>query len=392
MVVGGGKVEIDQYLKEYSELYKINVLNCNNLNRKIYFYSDESGNSRNFNINKERYNESVQTQFTLGGLATKEKVNEDDVRALFDSLDLQSNVKEVKFKHVSNSKKKSNGNFLEEINNPKLLIVMEWLLKKENWFLQYDNLNLFYYAVVDIVDSLCVSQENTDCYEEYTIVLKNYIYKNLIQESEYWCKIFYQHGYPDLKKDDILDFCEKLETFLENRDTEDKMDRFAQKELKKLFELAKEKQSLPFIQENKKHILINSFKDIFLNKIILFDNSKIILDCEDQIKKEFTELGIDMSYLSQRYMFVNSKEYLIIQLCDIVVGFVNRLYFYLASKSIEQLRIEISSMSFEENNFNVLCCFFELIDKSDKEEPAFISSSSVLSEYEKFNYLYNFFC
>lgn len=76
------------------------------------FYYDETNNIRKFYVREIDFNSSFNSNFVLGGLVYEG--NQPDIKPLFDKLNLQKNITEVKLKHIAK------GEFLDCLKSEKL--------------------------------------------------------------------------------------------------------------------------------------------------------------------------------------------------------------------------------------------------------------------------------
>ncbi|HGB4396123.1 TPA: hypothetical protein ACIVIH_004566, partial [Salmonella enterica subsp. enterica serovar Java] len=85
--------------------------------------------------------------FVLAGIVTnqtKHNISAQEVRTL---LNIQSNVKEIKLKHVGT------GSFPELMNNKKIHVFLTWLLESP-FFIHYYATNTVYWSFLDIIEDL----------------------------------------------------------------------------------------------------------------------------------------------------------------------------------------------------------------------------------------------
>jgi len=114
------------------------------------FYYDETNNIRKFYVRELDFNAAFTENFILGGLVHEGPVP--DVQPLIDSFNLQSTVKEVKFKHLAK------GSFLDCLKSQKLNLFLKFI-KDSNLYIHYSSLNILYWSIVDIVDSAIENSE-----------------------------------------------------------------------------------------------------------------------------------------------------------------------------------------------------------------------------------------
>ena len=96
-----------------------------NFDGKYHFFYDESNNPRKLYTKETDFNSSITGSFVLGGIVDAGNVF--NFKELKDSLQLQKNVKEIKFKHLAS------GDFISCLNSQKI-----------NTYLQFIDNVLFY--------------------------------------------------------------------------------------------------------------------------------------------------------------------------------------------------------------------------------------------------------
>ncbi|KQM51458.1 hypothetical protein [Chryseobacterium sp. Leaf201] len=125
-----------------------------------------------------------------------------NIEALFDSFGLQKNITEVKLKNIAK------GNFIDCLNSIHLQSLFKELLSN-NIAIHYSSLNFLYYSIVDIIDSL-IEATGIDYNRFYNIALKNDLYICIKNNLEIFIEISYQYEYPNIAKDKIIIFIDKL--------------------------------------------------------------------------------------------------------------------------------------------------------------------------------------
>src|SRR5690606_27634953 len=116
----------------------------------------------------------------------------------FDKFQLQSNVREVKLKHIAK------GGFEDCIKSKKLNILFRFLIDNEI-SLHYSTLNFLYFSTVDIIDSLITS---TEIYYDQNVnrALKNELYVLIKNRKDIFIPFLYEFEYPNIKKERVTDF------------------------------------------------------------------------------------------------------------------------------------------------------------------------------------------
>ena len=103
------------------------------------FYYDETNNIRKFHVREKEgnidFNYSFNSNFVLGGLVYEG--TQPDIKPLFDRLNLQKNITDVKLNHIAK------GEFLDCLKSEKLNIFLKCLLDND-LYINYSSINILY--------------------------------------------------------------------------------------------------------------------------------------------------------------------------------------------------------------------------------------------------------
>ncbi|MEA5451900.1 DUF3800 domain-containing protein [Leptolyngbya sp. CCNP1308] len=342
------------------------------------FYYDETNNIRKFYVREIDFNYSFNSNFVLGGLVYEGI--KPDIQPLFNRLNLQKNITEIKFKHIAR------GEFINCLKSEKLNIFLKYLLHND-LYIHYSSLNILYWSIVDIVDSAIANSEVAMQLDlNFSNHLKNDLYKLSKLEIKLVVKLFYNSNYPNLKGGSILEFIEELTSiFDEYIDTQEF--HFGLESLRQILKEAKKKDSLPFIMDEEDHILIKDFSQFYLRPIYLFKNSNHIFDNEMAISKILANYKIiNESEEIKNYSFIDSQSDLFIQASDIFVGLMSKLSSYVNTNSRENIISDFDSLS--EKQLNNIDTLIDLIDKSNNKNVAFLHSIDSYEELTKMNLIH----
>lgn len=337
------------------------------------FYYDETNNIRKFYVREIDFNSSFNSNFVLGGLVYEG--NQPDIKPLFDRLNLQKNITEVKLKHIAK------GEFLDCLKAEKLNIFLKCLLEND-LYIHYSSLNILYWSIADIVDSAIANSEVAmQLGLGFSNHLKNDLYKLAKLEIDLVTELFYNFGYPNLKKESVLEFVEELTSiFDEYLDTQEF--HFGLESLRQILKEAKKKNSLPFIMDEEDHILIENFSQFYLRPIYLFKNSNHIFDNEVTISEIISKYTIiDGNQEVKNYSFIDSQSDLFIQASDIFVGLMGKFFSYINTSTRENIVGDFESLS--ERQLNNVDALIDLIDKSNNKNVAFLHSIDSYEELTK---------
>ncbi len=334
------------------------------------FYYDETNNIRKFCVRETGFNSSFNSNFILGGLVYEG--SQPDINPLFDRLKLQKNIAEVKLKHIAK------GEFLDCLKSEKLNIFLKSLLEND-LYIHYLSLNILYWSIVDIVDSAIVNSEVAmQLGLGFLNYLKNDLYKLAKLEISSVTELFYNFGYPNLKRESVLEFIEKL-TSIFDKYIDIQEFHFGLKSLRQILKEARKKNSLPFIMDEEDHVLIRNFSQFYLKPIYLFGNSNHIFDNEVNISEIISKYTIiDDSKEIKNYSFIDSQSNLFIQASDIFVGLMGKLSGYINTNTRESIISDFEALSERQlSNVNAL---MNLIGKSNDKNVAFLQ---LIDSYEE---------
>lgn len=340
------------------------------------FYYDETNNIKKLHLKGGDFNVAFDSNFILGGLCfTGSKPNIDDI---FKGLRLQSNVKEVKFKHIAT------GDFLDCLKSTKLSLFLDYLVKSP-LYLHYSSLNLLYFSIVDIVDS---ALDNTNDYDHHGFgfnrYLKNVLYKVCKSDIVSITSVFFSLEYPNIKQENLNEFIDELTKIL-NRYVPSKEDVYGVSVLKILLTRSVNG-NLVFIQDDISHMLISGLDNFYWRPVYTFINSFHRFDNEDDIKKEMQDLEIIVDGKTiTNYTFSDSKDDIYTQCSDIIVGLSGKLSKFINTNSKENIKLIVSTMNSQQ--LINLDLYLELYTKSLRKNPGFIHSADSDEELLKLNYL-----
>ncbi|AZA77055.1 hypothetical protein EG359_06315 [Chryseobacterium joostei] len=343
------------------------------------FYYDETNNIRKFYLKESGFNYDFIPNFILGGIM--HEGDTPDVKELFSSFSLKNRAKEVKFKQIAN------GNFTDCLKSKNLSLFFKFILNSK-LFVHYSSLNFLYWSIADIVDSAV--RNAPDLFKrnkELVFTLKNDLYQIVKQETESFRKLFFNYGYPNIKKHELNDFINDFIQLLESYEGKIEYHGSIQS-LIILLESSIQKE-LVFIMNNKDNILIDSLSNFYLKPIYTFLNSNHIFDNEEEIKKTISKFNITSDGEPvKNYSFVDSKDNTLVQLSDIFVGIVGKFMGYRNSHSIEEIFSDIDKFSDiqRENLFD----FFKLIIRSHVKNQGLILNNDSLEEIAKFDQILSY--
>jgi hypothetical protein len=325
-----------------------------NIDDSYTFHYDETNNIRKLYLTDFGLNVEQDDNFVLAGIVSKRTHHNADFAPLFDSLKLQKTAKELKLKHVAK------GGFLNMLNSRKLNQILDWLSENE-FYIHYFNLNILYWSVIDIVDSIIGEAGNTTFTINH-LQLKGDFYEVITSAKAEFLRELNHFNYPDVKQDKCQAFCHWLISLV--RTHSGRLPNHRANMLQNLFEASLTLDDLPFISGFHGKELIDNFLIFYLQKLYIFKNSWHIFDEEEQIQDLIEGISwTDNGKPLKNYQFVKSHDYSAVQISDVIAGFLGKYFTYLKNVSSEQLNVDVSGL--DDQQVKTFLALKQLIDHSD---------------------------
>ncbi|GGF54054.1 DUF3800 domain-containing protein [Alteromonas lipolytica] len=300
------------------------------------FFYDETNNVRRLYLTDCGLNVNQPNNFILAGIACRGVSHDSDFDSLFDSLKLQKTAKELKLHQIAK------GSFLDMLKSKKLKQVLEWL-DVQQYYIHYFNLNVLYWSIIDILDSI-IGEANNPLFIRYHLQLKSDFYEIALLNSAEFLKKLADFNYPDVSKEKRDEFC--LWTILLSEQHSDVLPVQRSKMLTDLLKTSLTLEELPYISGGHGKELIDDFLVYYLQKLYIFKNSRHIFDEEEHIEQLIA--GFPMEYGIKPIMnhqFVKSHHCRGVQVSDVVAGFLGKYFNYLKDTNNEQLMLDLDSLT-----------------------------------------------
>ena len=254
------------------------------------------------------------------------------------------------------------------------------LILEQRWVVHFGAVELFYYAIVDIVDS--IMDVDTDIYQ-----MKNELYRILRHDISMTQQIMVEYEYPNVSDKNKKDFLNACIRVLDNYIADTGRANELTYKLRLDFQLAQEKAELSFIQDEDTGSLMQGFFQFYLRPIYMFKNSQVIMDEELSIQDKLKSycLSLDGTTL-ENYQFVNSKENVMVQLSDVMMGIIAR-YLRFVNTNIDNIDNVVSK--FDANQLASLYLLNNILDISVSENPAFWDMFLCNDMRSAFSYIVN---
>lgn len=364
-------------LREMS--FKMYSLNTAKMNQNYKFYYDETNNVKKSILKEQTLNNQVNKHFVLGGIVLNNDILQTD-NSIFNELkskcNLQDNINEIKSHHIYN------GLFEDCLKSKKLTVILDWLLVQQIP-IHFTRVNLFYYGIVDIIDSICTDVS----FEKYdTRILKNELYALAKKDTSGLINLMYRYNYPNIIDSDVSSFITELLSFTILNDPNSR-------QLIELFTSALKLKELVFIQDNQDKILYEDLQQFYNYPIYTYINSEHIFDNETDVENRFKDISFtnDGNELIN-YRFIDSKSDVYIQISDVIVGIISKYAEFIDSndslkKWFDDLTNDRRLGPTMRNNMILIC---KLLKFSEEYNIAFLHNIISMDEYVKFNQLNNY--
>lgn len=337
-------------------------------------YYDETGNIKKFVVRKESFNVDANTHFVLGGIEGEGSIEFDDLKQC---LRVQKSIKEeIKAKHIYT------GTFEWCLKSERLELFLDLIIEK-GWHIHFLSLNVLYWSIVDILDSI----EDVNKYIPFIFDLKAILYRVAKYDIKATAKLFHDYKYPDLKTpDDVKNFMLELrELSIKYEEVCSKQQQLLLGTLQSLLSKGCKQDAAVFIQNETEHLLIKEMTNFYEMEIYKYVNSNLIFDNESDIVKAMAdcEYVIDGKVMS-KYYFVDSKSDCMIQLSDIFVGIMAR-YLQAIDVNIDNLKNYVAE--FDDNQHRRFCKLNSLIKSSLDYNQTFIHQTTSIELHSTLNRL-----
>lgn len=335
----------------------LNGLSSQKMNQKYHLYYDETGNCRRFWIKDGHYNVEPFSFFVLGGIATFSS-NPNDLQLLKNEIGIDNpTITEIKAKHIL----RKGASFEECLKQQRFQNYLDFLIK-EKWFVHFAVVDLFYFSIVDIVDSL-------GCIDQDVFNLKEELYRILRYNMEGTLNLMIQYEYPDVRSENISNFLIELTGMIDTYIADTGKANIYTYKLRLYIQLGLGKQELVFIQSETGGELLHDFLPFYIRPIYMFINSSIIFDEEKNIHEMMKDeqLIIEGKVLDN-YQFVDSCDDVMIQMSDVFVSVMAK-YLQYVNEFLDNVhkRLEV----YDETQRNAFIKLNYLLELSVAENSAF---------------------
>ena len=303
------------------------------------WYYDETANVKHLVFENKKVNASENVCFVLGGVQAEDSITDDELHAELG----KAPGRELK------STKDLRGSFEKILRKDAFKHTLE-LVETKGWNIHFIMVQVWYYAFVDIVDSI---SDNV----LLSFPLKAVLYKILKNRPDVTQAVLGKYHYPDIKDKDKIPFLDELismcNTFVESEPNAN--DTLMATVLTLLLSKAKSKKELTFIQNETPDKWVKMFVQFYSSEIYSYPNKTLVLDTENQVEKALKEEPIEINgEKMNNFRFDNSATNPMIQVCDYVVSIL-RKYFVFIDRTLSDVIADIEAFDeLQKENYKLL--------------------------------------
>ena len=347
--------------------------------KKYRIYLDESNNSVKFKFKNDlgETNVSWFEDFVLAGVALDEKC-EFDIDALFESFNLQNNITDAKLRHIAKFKGDEPDRLVNIIKSDKVKILLDALNNAEGVYIHWSTQNLWYYSIVDLVDSSLEIPFISDA-------VKNALFNHAVENSVF-SGILAKYNYPNINDENTELFCSDIIGWINCLEPINEEEEFLLECLRQGVKSSKRLGTLVFLRDNSDRILIDNFIPNYALRLCAFPNSSLIYDECTAVQENIGKYArLYCSEKIPKYSFASSTNNRGIQLADMVSGLTGALMAYVNTHDKEQIYSDYKELS-EIQHYN-LKSLLQLRVKSSKHNMFFDNMSRNNMQIERIRYL-----
>lgn len=347
-------------------------------------FLDESNNCVKFRFKDTEGNTNVKwyNDFVLSGIVLESDMCSFNVDELFGKFELQSNISDVKLKHIAAFNGEDYNRFVEILKSSKISILLDTLLQVDGVYIHWMTENLLYYSLVDIVDSVLEIPFMLDG-------VKNILFNHAVRDGGVLLNILAQYDYPNIKEDKVFDFCNEFISWIDCLEPQNPEEDFELELLRQGTKTSRKANNLLFLQGNKDKLLIEDFVPMYAMRIATFPNSQLYFDkcgiVEDNIDNHIQVYG---SSKLANYEFVDSKNNRWIQLSDMISGIHGALMAYINTHDVTDIYEDLQN--FDEIQNHNLKKFLGLKKKSSMKNKFFDNMSKNIQQIERIQFLMDY--
>lgn len=346
-------------LDNFANVVQSQFEGCRKIDKTFYF--DESNNIKKGIIGEEKDNvdDLGHLCFVLGGIAIDGRIDFDE---LLNYVGARQAPSDAKFKFFSYGQ----SDFGEAIKQSRLRRFFEYLLDKRI-LIHFDVLHYMHFAMIDILDSLIEENDaNQQAAFAYYLELQSDMTEVLYKDYHGLHSLLCSYAFPNVPKDmansfinDVLDvYTRNLSYFDENNPKN-----FTKELLRQIIKAKRAKTNLLFLEDNHPFEISESVFQNYLFRMVEIKDKKHF-DNEASITRQLRAMDADYE-TKLDVSFLDSKASREIQVCDVICGFVGRLYAFLGRNDEGEISKWVSGLPADSNGYGTVKAFLDLMTLSD---------------------------
>ena len=326
----------------------------NKLNPDYDVFYDETNNYRKVFINGQKLNIASDSNFVLAGITTKEENNSPIWNDFYKKIGIFNYIPELKSKYVFS------GDILTCLSSKRLNNFLH-LLKDNEISIHFLNLNILYWAVIDVVESvLCIRNTPNHLQRRATAVLLEVARCN----KNKFVEILANFNYPDVK--DRRNFVSSIGCLIKEQ-----MPNIEQSAVLHYYDIigllcaceVYKNEKLEFVEDGEKGVILDNFLNMYLHIPMKYPQLKHFFDEETQIKNMLKHDSSYFGSISKQIFFKESKSDIRIQISDVVAGLLGKYFTFISNTTIDELKkILLQLTCTQKENLSVLR---DLLQRSD---------------------------
>lgn len=372
-------------MTKLDEILIDDLANTNKANTGETFYFDETNNIRKGIIGFENDNVDNLEKlfFVMGGISTSKKI---DFSKLFDFVEIEKEIKEVKFRTFLKGKH----DFLSILKSEKLEKLFLFLINNDV-HIHFQTQHYLHFALIDILDSLIEEQDANQhaaflYYRELQSDMTEVIFGDYQRAHSFLCK----YEFPNVPEEKCKDFIKDLyDLYLDNLSFYDldSIENFTKELLRQIIKAKLDKNNLVFLSGNKPFVICDGVEINYLIRMLEINDYKYF-DFETTVEKYLKTMDSDYK-LKLKMDFLDSKQSREIQISDVICGFVSKLYNFLQCNNDIEIIKKIKGIDVNSTQFKTLDLFFTLMEKSEKLTPIMFKKINPLFIDKRFDFLFS---
>lgn len=243
-----------------------------------------------------------------------------------------------------------------------------------------------HFALIEILDSL-IEESDANQFAAFTYYkqLQSDMTEVLYQDYASLHTILLKYEFPNIPKDQANNFISdilNLYTINYEKYDPDDINNFTKEMLRQIIKAKRDKTNLVLLEDDESFVISSNVFSNYITRMNEINDAKYF-DNEASIIKQLEEF--DTEYVSKLNIhFLDSKKSREIQICDVICGFVARLYNLLSHNDEKSIITFIKGLDKNGESYKTLKFFADLITLSDNASHMMFKKTNPLFIEERF--------